>query len=111
MTIIQETPMPEKKKSVRKKEASLVTAGEVENLNFRFTMDSLTDEVDLLHLLLLTCHYEDCEGAFCSKHGTFRAVNPACRKNLDESDMFMPYVESLAPINFLRVKCLEREVT
>ena len=66
-TISQETPLVEKKEK-GKKEASLVTAGNIENLNFRFTIDSLTKEVNLLHLLSLKCRYEDREDPFCSKH-------------------------------------------
>ena len=62
--------------------------------------------MNLLHLFSLRCHYEDCKGHFCSEHGTFRAVNPDCRENLEKEDMFIPFVEDLAPVNFLCIKCL-----
>ena len=106
-TISQETPLVEKKKKP-KKELSLIRAENIENLNFRFTMNTLTEDVNLLHLFSLTCHFEDCKDTFCSKHGTFRAVNPNCHENLDKEDMFMPFIEDLAPINFLCLKCLEQ---
>ena len=106
-TIIQETPLVEKKEK-GKKEASLVASENVENLNPRLTIDSLTEEVNLLHSFSLKCHYGDCEDPFCSKHGTSRAVNSDRRENLEQEDMFMPSMRDLAPANFLRIKCLEK---
>ena len=106
-TVSQETPLVEKKEK-RKKEVSLVTAENIENLNSRFTIDTLTKDVNLLHLFSLQCHYEDCKDCFCSEHGTFRAVSPDCHENLEKEDMFMPFIEDLAPINFLCIKCLEK---
>ena len=38
---------------------------------------------------------------------TFRETSQEFHKNLDMEDMFMPYIEQLAPINFLCSKCLE----
>ena len=57
-------------------------------------------------MFLLTRDREDCKEPFCSKHGICRAVNPFRRKDLDESDMFMPYIDCLAPVNSLCGECL-----
>ena len=108
-TISQETPLVEKEEK-RKKEVSLATAGNIENLNFRFTIDTLTKDVNLLHLFSLQCHYEDCKDFFCREHGTFRAVNPDCQENLEKEDMFTPFIEDLAPINFSMFEMLRKKV-
>ena len=59
-------------------------------------------------MFLLTRDREDFQVPFCSNHGTYRAVNPICHTDLDEEDMFMPYIDFLAPVNYLCEKCLEK---
>ena len=106
LTISQEIILPVKKEK-KNKAVGLVRAEDIECLNFRFTTDSLTEEESLLHMFLLTCGREGCEELVCDR-GTFRAANPSCRKNLDESDMFMHFIDFLTPVNSPRLKCLEK---
>ena len=88
----------------------LATAENIENLNPRFDIDNLKEKVNLLHSFSLKCHYGDCEDQFCSEHGTFKAANPDRRENLEKGDMFMPFIEEIAPANSLCIKCLEKVV-
>ena len=64
-------------------------------------------EESLLHMFLLTCGRERCEELVCD-HGTFRAANPSCHENLDESDMFMHFIDFPTPINSICLKCIEK---
>ena len=79
----------------------------MECMNYRFTVEhTFSQEVIVLHLYKLKCHYEDCEDQFCDKHGTGRALSEECHKELENANMFMPIIDHLAPINFLCPKCL-----
>ena len=51
-----------------------------------------------LHISKLECHCEDFGGLECN-HGCFNAVNKERRKELDESEMFLPEFDLLNPIN------------
>ena len=99
-------PTQVKKKEKSKKEVLLVTAENIESMNFRFTVETVSQKIIILHLFKLECHYRNCSDQFCGEHGTFRATNPECHKNLEMEQMFMPYIEQLCPINFLCSKCL-----
>ena len=103
LAISQEITLPGKKEK-KNKEAGLVRAEDIGCLNFRLTTDSLTEEEILLHMFLLTCGRGRCEELVCD-HGTFRAANPSCSRNLDESDTSMHFIDFLTPINFPRLKC------
>ena len=99
--------IPTEKKPRKNKEISLVTAEDLECLTFRFTTDNLTEEESLLHLFLLTCDRGNCDELICN-HGTYKATNPKCHKILDETEMFTRYIDFMAPLNFLCLKCLEK---
>ena len=79
----------------------------MECMNYRFTVEhTFPHKIIILHLCKLKCHFEDCEDQFCDKHGTLRALNEECHKDLVEENMFMPIIDHLAPINFLCSKFL-----
>ena len=93
LAISQEVILPEKKEK-EKKEVYLSRTGDLECLNFLFTTDSLTAGKSLLHLFLLTCGRGGCQETF-RDHCTYRAVSPSCHKDLDETDMFMIFIDFL----------------
>ena len=99
-------PTQAKKKEKSSKEVLLVTAENIESMNFRFTAETVSRKIIILHMFTLKCHYGDCTDQFCGEHGTFRALSPECHKDLEMEDMFMPFIEQLCPINFLCSKCL-----
>ena len=104
---IEPEPLPIKKKARSKKEILLLTAENIENQDFRFTVGSVSQAEIILRTFSLKCHSKDCTGPFCGEHGAFRATSQECHNNLDMEDMAMPYIEQLDPINFLCLKCLE----
>ena len=59
-----------------------------------------------MHLSKLECQDKNSEGLYC-KHGCFKAVNPGCHIELDNSEMFMPQIEFPTPTNFVCRKCVE----
>ena len=86
------------------KEVLLVRADDIECLNFRFPTGSLAKDESLIRLFILTCETLGCEDLVFA-HGCYKAVNKDCHKVLDESDMFMMFVEFPTPLNLLRKKC------
>ena len=86
------------------KEVILVRDGDIECLNLRFYTESLTNHESLLHLFILTCETLGCEDLVCG-HGCYKAVNKDCRKVLEESDMFMMFIEFPVPLNSICKKC------
>ena len=59
-----------------------------------------------MHLSKLECQDKNSEGLYC-KHGCFKAVNPGCHIELDNSEMFMPQIEFPTPTNFVCRKCVD----
>ena len=106
LTISQELGLPEKQEK-KSKEAGVVRAEDSGCLNFRFTTDSLTEGERLFHMILLTCGRGGCEELVCDR-GTFGATIASCRKNRDGSDMFMHFIDFMAPVNSICLKCLAK---
>ena len=65
-----------------------------------FSTESLTDGKSPLRISKLECQEDDCDGLDCN-HGCFKAVNPNPRKELHDSEMLLPKLESRTPINFV----------
>ena len=91
-------PRPEKTRCG--KDILLIRRNAIGWVNYRLSTASLAEGgKSLLHLIKLECHGPQCERLECNR-GCCESASPSCRKELDNSDMFMLNVELPAPINF-----------
>ena len=74
---------------------------------FSFNSSNLTEAESLLHVFQFVCGDPLCVATDCGR-SVYKSVSKECRKNLDESDMFMMFIEFLTPVNFVCKKCIEK---
>ena len=79
--------------------------GEIECLNYRRPTASLAEGESLLHPFKLECQDPQGEGIERNR-GCYKAVNPSCHIELDNSDMPMLQIEFHTPTNFVCRKCV-----
>ena len=69
-------------------------AEEIEGRNFRFAPTSIT----ISRFFQLVCDGPSHEEPDCGR-GAYEAVSKYCRKELDESDTFVLFIEFRTPVN------------
>ena len=71
-----------------------------------FETTELVGEESLLHLFKLECQEYDCIDAIFNR-GVYKEANKNCHNVLDGTETFLPPIDSVCPINFLRKECIE----
>ena len=89
------------------REVLLVRAEDIECVYFRFPAESLTMGESPLHIFILTCETLGFEDLVCD-HGCYKSANKDRHKVLDESEMFMMFVEFPTPLNLYARNVLKK---